>query len=320
MLTLDPADEVLLDAGGRMRRLRLTEIDDAGARKVQAVATDPSDYESIVGPSRAPGAAGSLAFTGRDLVVFLDLPLLTGNEIPWAPHAAAFANPWPGAVLVLRSASDANFALDTTLTRAAAIGETASDLYSGPAWRWDEANTLDIELYNGACAALDDLSVLGGANVLAVQGADGEWEVLQFADAELIAPQRWRLSRLLRGQAGSEGAMRDPVAAGARAVLLDSAPRQLSLQQNEYALPFHYLWGPQNKPVSDPAFQGATLPASDCVRSLRCSSPPYGAVATSISPGSGARASAATPGTRPMCRWVSRKSPTTSRSSMPRAT
>ncbi len=31
-LALDPADEVVLTAGGRTRRLRLTEIDDAGAR------------------------------------------------------------------------------------------------------------------------------------------------------------------------------------------------------------------------------------------------------------------------------------------------
>ena len=258
-LALDAADEVLLDAGGRVRRLRLTEIDDAGPRKMQAVATDPSIYESIVGPSRAPGGAGSLAFYGRDLVVFADLPLLTGNEIPWSPHVAAFAAPWPGAVLVLRSASDANFALDTTLTSAAAIGETASDLHSGPAWRWDEANTLEVELYNGACASLDDLSVLGGANALAVQNADGAWEVLQYASAELIAPQRWRLARLLRGQAGTESAMRDPVAAGARVVLLDGALAQLALKLGEYTLPFHYLWGPQNRPISDPAYQGATL-------------------------------------------------------------
>jgi len=258
-LALDPTDEVLLVAGGRVRRFRLTEIDDAGARKAQAVATDPSIYDSIVGPSRAPGAGDGTVIYGRDLVVFLDLPLLTGDEIPWSPHVAAFGNPWPGAVLVLKSASDANYALDTSLTRAASIGETASDLSSGPVWRWDEANTLDIELYNGACASLDDLSVLGGANVLAVQNEDGAWEMLQFANAELIAPKRWRLSRMLRGQAGTEGAMRDPVPSGARVVLLDGSLAQLALQQNEYALPFHYLWGPQNKPISDPAYQGATL-------------------------------------------------------------
>ncbi len=258
-LALDPADEVLLDAGGRVRRLRLTEIDDAGARQIQAVATDPSIYEPLVGPSRAPGQTQSTSQTGRALCVFLDLPLLTGNEIAWAPYAAAFASPWPGAVLVLRSASDANYTLDTALTRPATIGETLNDFFPGPAWRWDETQTLQIKLYNGALSSLDDLSVLGGANALAVQNADGDWEVLQFAAAALTAPNQWSLSRLLRGQAGTEDAMRDPVAAGARVVLLDAAPEQLTLQQNEYALPFNYLWGPQGKAISDPAYQGAAL-------------------------------------------------------------
>jgi hypothetical protein len=258
-LALDPTDEVLLDAGGRTRRLRLTGIDDAGARKIQAVATDPSIYESIVGPSRAPDGGGDFGFPGRALVVFMDLPLLTGTEIPWAPTAAAFANPWPGAELILKSASDSNYTLDTSLTIPAAIGETTSDFSSGPLWCWDEGNTLDIKLYNGACASRDDLSVLGGTNVLCVQNADGDWEVLQYATATLIAPGQWRLTRLLRGQAGTEGAMRDPVAAGARVVLIDGAQQQLALTQDQYALPFNFLWGPQGKPLSDPAYQGAAL-------------------------------------------------------------
>jgi hypothetical protein len=258
-IALDPTDEVVLDAGGRIWRLRLTEIDDAGARKMQAIATDPSIYEPITGPSRAPDGGADFGFSGRALTVFLDLPLLTGNEIPWAPYAASFANPWPGAELVLKSPSDSNYTLDTTLTIPAALGETLSDFYSGAVWRWDEAATLDIKLYNGVCASLDDLSVLGGANVLCVQNADGDWEVLQYASANLIAPGQWRLAKFLRGQAGTEGAMRDPVASGARVVLMDGAPEQLALKQDEYALPFNYLWGPRGKPLSDPAYQGAAL-------------------------------------------------------------
>ena len=42
-------------------------------------------------------------------------------------------------------------------------------------------------------------------------------------------------------------------------VLLNGAQAQLTLKQDEYALPFNYLWGPQGKPISDPAYQGATL-------------------------------------------------------------
>jgi len=49
LLALDPTDEVQLSAGGRVRRLRLTTIEDADARQVAAVATD-----------RAKGSAGGI--------------------------------------------------------------------------------------------------------------------------------------------------------------------------------------------------------------------------------------------------------------------
>jgi len=258
-LARDVADEVVLTLGGRAHRLRLTGIDDAGARAVEAVATDPSLYEPLTGPSRSPRQAQNLSLPGRALLVFLDLPLLTGKEVPWAPTAAAFAAPWPGSLPVLRSAGDANFVLSRLLARAATLGRTTADFYSGPIWRWDEVNALRLRLSGGTLGAADDLTVLGGANALALQNADGAWEVLQFAAAELTAPNEWTLTRLLRGQAGSESAMRDPVAAGARVVLLDGAPAQLDLQQNEATLPFNYAWGPPGKPLSDPSWQVASV-------------------------------------------------------------
>src|SRR5262249_46089853 len=148
---------------------------------------------------------------------------------PWAPFAAAYADPWPGAVNILRSAIESNYQLDTSLAIAADIGVTTTDLFSGPAWRWDGANSVGVKLFNGMLAALDDLSVFAGGNALAVENEDGAWEVLQFANATLVAPNSWMLSRLLRGQAGTEGAMRDPVLAGARVVVLNAALKQLSL-------------------------------------------------------------------------------------------
>ncbi len=95
-LALDPSDEIALTASGRTHRLRVTEIADAGARTISAAATDPSLYEAIVGPSRAPGVSQSLTQTGRALVVFLDLPLLSADQTEWDPLAAGLADPWPG--------------------------------------------------------------------------------------------------------------------------------------------------------------------------------------------------------------------------------
>ncbi|HEY2032083.1 MAG TPA: phage tail protein, partial [Rhizomicrobium sp.] len=257
-LALDPADEVELGAGGRTHRLRLNEIDDAGSRNIQAAATDPSIYEIFPGVTRVPVVAKTSA-AGRALVAFLDLPLLSSDQKPWSPFAAAFADPWPCSVLILRSATDSNYQLDTSLTLAADIGVTTTDLFSGPVWRWDDVNSVGVKLYKGTLASLDDLSVLAGSNALAIENEDGAWEILQFANAALTAPDTWMLSRLLRGQAGTEGAMRDPVLAGARVVVLNGALQQLALTQDHYALAFNYLWGPKGKPISDPAYQGAQL-------------------------------------------------------------
>jgi hypothetical protein len=63
--------------------------------------------------------------------------------------------------------------------------------------------------------------VLSGANAAAGQRPDGAWEILQFANAVLVGERTYQLSRLLRGELGSEGAIGAPLAAGAPFVLLD---------------------------------------------------------------------------------------------------
>jgi hypothetical protein len=65
--------------------------------------------------------------------------------------------------------------------------------------------------------------VLNGANAAAVRNADGVWEVIQFANATLIDGDTYRLSGLLRGQAGSEYAIAQPLLAGAPFIMLDAS-------------------------------------------------------------------------------------------------
>jgi len=255
LLALDPADEVQLSAGGRVRRLRLTTIEDSDARRIAAVATDPSLYEALTGADRAVKTQEVLRQPGQPLVVLLDLPLLSDDQNPNAPFAAAFADPWPGTVQIYK-----DYALTpcASLTTAATIGETLADFWPGPLNRWDRINGLSIKLYRGKLASATDAQVFAGANALAVQNADGDWEVVQFATADLTAPNQWRLTRLLRGRQGSEQAMRSPVPAGARVVVLDAALRQLQLSQAEALLPHTYIYGPAGKPVTDASFQSVT--------------------------------------------------------------
>ena len=255
---LEPADEVLLTAGGRGHRLRVTAIADAGARSLEAVATDPSLYGQS-GPASLPQLRQTQALPGRTLLFFLDLPWLTETQNTSAPFVAAYADPWPGPVAVMRSAGGDNFALDTTVTQPCRFGVTTQDFWSGPAGHWDRVNRLAVKLTHGALTSASAQAVFNGANALAVQNEDGGWEVLQFVTAALTGPGEYTLTQLRRGRRGSETQMRSPVAAGARVVVLDAALAQLSLNRAEARLPFQYRWGPAARPVSDVSWQGAVI-------------------------------------------------------------
>jgi hypothetical protein len=189
--------------------------------------------------------------------VFMDLPLLSGDETPHAPRIAVAAEPWPGGVAVYRQGG-AGLALDRVVRASATLGRTVSALQPGPVSRWDEANELTVMLSSGALASADALAVLGGANRAALETPEGEWEVIQFRTAELIAPDCFLLSGLLRGQAGTESAMRAPLEAGARFVLLDEAVEELGLAEAERGLEPQWVYGPAPLPYDDPTYESVS--------------------------------------------------------------
>jgi hypothetical protein len=97
------------------------------------------------------------------------------------------------------------------------------------------------------------LQVLAGGNAAAVQRADGGWEVLQFAQAELTGDKTYTLSRLLRGQLGSEWAIGAPLAAGSPFVLLDGAPVALARGADALGRPLQLRLIVSGRDYSDPA-------------------------------------------------------------------
>ena len=172
-------------------------------------------------PPRRPPPAPPVPL-GPAQVTVLELPTLPGDDPPVLAHLAVFANPWPGAMTVWRSLDDgASYQPFATVAAPAVIGETLDDLASGPTSRWDKVATARVKLFGGALASASDLRVLSGANAAAVQRPDGAWEILQFANAVLVGERTYQLSRLLRGELGSERAIGAPLAAGAPFVLLD---------------------------------------------------------------------------------------------------
>jgi hypothetical protein len=109
-----------------------------------------------------------------------------------------------------------------------------------------------VRLSGGTLSSQPDLAVLAGANAAALRRTEGEWEVIQFAGAELVDERIYLLSRLLRGQLGSEWAMADLLPAGARFVLLDRALVPVAKSIDLVGRSFDYRVGPADADVGDP--------------------------------------------------------------------
>jgi hypothetical protein len=257
-LALDPSDVVHLDHDGRLTSLRLTSTADASARTIEAVRTDAGVFGLAPGPEREPRVPKPVVY-GPPTVAFLDMPQLRESIPAHQPLAAAYAVPWPGRVAVWRSPGEDGFELVTTLGRPARMGRLVADLYPGPISRFDLGNVAIVDLAFGTLASVTDLALFAGANALAVEASTGIWEVLQFGVAELIAPGRYRLTRLLRGQRGTESAMGAPAPADARVVVLDETLAPLPVTEASLGLEANWRIGPASKPVSDRSYRALSF-------------------------------------------------------------
>ncbi|MBY0397927.1 MAG: phage tail protein, partial [Thermoleophilia bacterium] len=190
MLALEPGDIVTLETAAGPRTVRVISVGDAGVRQIEALGIDTGVYAATPAPAR-PGVVADPVTAGQPAVLFLDLPLLRGDESPSAGYAAAVQVPWPGGVAIYSSPEDTGYRLRAIASRPATVGTLATALDPGPPARWDRATVLDVTLASGTLASASTVQVLGGANAAAVQSPSGGWEVIQFASATLIAPSTY---------------------------------------------------------------------------------------------------------------------------------
>lgn len=250
LYALEPGDVIDVQVNRFFQEARINSIRDGVARQLEARSLDRAALE---GPASG-GRTGPNPVERLDMVpvvVLADLPLLIDSHVSHRGYAVGWADPWPGGIKIYRSPSDANYKLNTILSAPGIIGKTLLDFYSGPIGVFDRTRELRVQIYgSGQLSSTDDLTVFAGANACAVQNADGEWEVLQFATAELIGTRQYKLTKLLRAQKGTEQAMRDPVAAGARFIMLIGAIAQVAMDGSQIGATYHWKLGPANKPLS----------------------------------------------------------------------
>ncbi len=233
----------------RIDRLEQAELQLADAVKIEPGIYAPLDVEDD------PVAEKPYIAPTPVLPMFLDLPLITGAEAPHAPHIAVSADPWPGNVAVYSAAQDENFALSEILSDQAIIGFTESPLRRASAGLWDEGEGLRVNLIAGALESRPRSALLNGANLAAIgDGTPGNWEIFQFAQAELLEQGIYTLTGRLRGQLGTDAMMPEIWPEGSVFVVLDERVQQMDLLRGERGISKHYRIGPASRGYDDPAY------------------------------------------------------------------
>jgi hypothetical protein len=234
-LALEPGDAVTLDLDSGGYLIRVEEIADGATRKIRGRSFNRAVYEPGGTAARAPVAETPVLYGPPDALV-LDLPLAEAPAEPYLPWIAAMALPWPGGIVLYRQTGPASAVFNREIELPATMGVLTSPLAGGPPGFFDRSGGLTVQLASGALFSVSGEELLQGANLAAVGSMATGWEIIQFAKAELVGEQTYRLSMLLRGQAGSEPEIRELRATGERFVLLDQAVVQPQLTFSQAGL------------------------------------------------------------------------------------
>ena len=270
-------DVVKLDLRDHKGLYRIDRMEESGLRLVEASRVDPQVY---VPQALYEEGATLQAHVGPTPVemLFLDLPLLTGDETPHEPYVAPTARPWPGSVALYSSPRDSDYILQEVLRNRATVGVLKTPLLRGPTGIWDRQQGVEVKLVSGALSSVDPVDLFSGANTLAIgDGTPDNWEIVQYAQAAPTGTRRFGISQLLRGQAGTSAMIQDIWPAGSFVVVMNGKPKQiwqakadhdsLSISGLGASLPFWPVQATDQReklPACGAGFQGEWLSPLSC--------------------------------------------------------
>lgn len=252
-----PPSRLGLNVGSHLgfsgEQYRIDLIEDTGALRFEATRVDPLAYRRV--PERGTNPVRPSASSSTPVfATFLDLPLLTGSEVPHAPHIAVAATPWPGQVSVWSSPVDSGYSLNTDVSSPAVVGETQTELAKAGSALWDFGSRLRVFVPSGELNSATAADVLNGANTFAIgDGTSGNWEVAQFRDALLLGNGIYELSGLLRGLGGTDATAPNLWPEGSTFVLLDRTIPQIDHPIALRGLERYYRIGQSSLGYTDPS-------------------------------------------------------------------
>lgn len=191
LLRLEPGDIVQVMDDSAPWRVARIEADEQPRAELEPL---PASLEGRGGEAWRPDRA--ITVIGPPWFELLDIPLAEGLRV------AVAAEPWTPFDVHSGNAAE-SLAPRGRITQPATVGRLVAPLAPGRANRWDYVSVLTARIEGTAPQSTSAAAVLGGANQAAVRIGSEDWEVLQYRRAELVGPDTWKLTGLLRGQGGN---------------------------------------------------------------------------------------------------------------------
>ena len=257
IVRLSPSAALRFEAGDRLAL-------DGATWRVQRLDLDERPRATLVPVLSGHGVVGGVDWTPappRDpaappVLHVLDLPSDGALADDARPLVAAACEPWRP-LDVHAGAGIETLTVRARVASPATLGVTLTDLPPASPHRLDRAGSLTVRIEGRTLSSAPLAAVLAGDNALAVLGPSGAWEVVAFQAAELVAPDVWRLTGLLRGQ--RDGAASEvTIPAGAGVVLLDEAVVPMNVAAFERGTPLLVRAAPAGGPPAGTAMSEVT--------------------------------------------------------------
>lgn len=207
--SLEPGDVIFIYAPNQTYQLRARKVDinANGTVEVDSTYIDFPLYVTTSQGGQPPPPSGLIPYRGACDFVNLDIPVIdeTFQNTPGFVTTMFSDGPsWPGG----------------TLLRSPDNGQTWEDLqgFSGEGTLGHAVNTLAVNdgtfidytplmvgMVTGELESISRDLMLSGLHY-AAYGVDGRWEIVRFANAELIAADTYNISGFVRGDKGTEWA------------------------------------------------------------------------------------------------------------------
>lgn len=236
-ISLVPGDCVGLSLRGQVRRLRIDRQEyNHGTIKLYTRNDRQSAYTSnVTGVPVPTPTPPPPSITGPSRIEVLDIPALLDLHDQPAPvryiAVGGLTPAWYGAAVQESLDAGANYTgLIDNFSPGTLMGTLLADVTDASTHYTDTTNVLHIQ-FDDADAEVDSLTdaqFLSEGGALAVENADGTWEVMQYRDADDLGDGEYTLSHLLRGRLNTETQAH---LAGRRVVVLDGV-RVVSTQSS----------------------------------------------------------------------------------------